>query len=207
MAGPAVASVDKLAQMETDDPVEVEGIVTTKRTRRVVVFGSSRCPEGGDDHRRAVEVGTILGRHGLEVVTGGYQGSMGAVSRGAKEAGGRVVGITTAIFADRVPNPWLDERIDEPDYPTRMARLLREGDAYLALPGGLGTLSEWLAAWCLASIGQLGGPLWAFADPWRPIHERVVALPEVGPERAAGVEWVEGPEDFHWKLERWLSGK
>ncbi len=175
--------------------------------KKVVVFGSSRCLEWGEDHHRAREVGTILGERGLEVVSGGYEGSMGAVSRGAKEAGGRVVGITTAIFAGRRPNRWLDEVIDEPDYPSRMAHLLRAGDAYLALPGGLGTLSEWMAAWCLASIGQLGGPLWAFRDPWKPIHEIAAALPEVPPERAGCVFWVDGPGDFQRELDRWLAAK
>ena len=177
------------------------------KVKKVVVFGSSRCAEGGEDYQRALEVGRILGERKLRVISGGYEGSMGAVSRGVKEEGGSVVGITTAIFADRSPNRWLDHRIDEPDYPTRMARLLLAGDAYLALPGGLGTLSEWLSAWCLASIGQLGGPLWAFNDPWKKIYEAVTALPEVTDERASGVLWVEEPADFQTELDRWLPRK
>ena len=179
----------------------------TEAKKKVVVFGSSRCAQGGEDHLRALAVGRILGEKGLTVISGGYEGSMGAVSQGAKEAGGRVVGITTSIFSGRTPNRWLDDLIDEPDYPRRMSRLLKAGDAYLALPGGLGTLSEWLSAWCLASIDQLGGPLWAFSGPWRKVYDAVAALPEVSPERAAQVQWVDSPSDFQTELERWLGGK
>lgn len=174
-------------------------------TRRVVVFGSSRCAEDSDAYRRALDCGRILGERGLVVVSGGYEGSMGAVSRGAREAGGRVIGITTRIFAERRPNRWVDELHEEIDYPTRMARLLRSGDAYLALPGALGTLSEWVSAWCLASIEQLGGPLWAFRDPWEGLHQRILEIPELAPELGALVAWLDRPEDLHARLDHWLE--
>lgn len=172
---------------------------------KVVVFGSSRCPEGSADQQQAYEVGSVVGSRGLVLVSGGYGGSMGAASRGAKEAGGRVMGITTAIFVDRQANPWLDERIDEPDYPARMAHMIRLGDAFIALPGALGTLSEWLLAWCLASIDQLGGPLWAFAEPWRKIHDRVLELPEVTADKRECVHWLQKAADLAAELDDWLE--
>jgi len=174
-------------------------------SRKVVVFGSSRCPEGGVDQKRAHEVGRVVAARGLILVSGGYEGSMGAASRGAKEEGGRVLGITTAIFQDRSPNPWLDEHIDEPDYPARMSHMMRLGDAFVALPGALGTLSEWLLAWCLGSIGQLGGPLWAFSDPWRRIYDSILELPEVTPDKADCVHWVQDPGDLARELDAWLT--
>jgi uncharacterized protein (TIGR00730 family) len=173
---------------------------------RVVVFGSSRCPEGSAHHRQAQAVGRALARRGLTLVSGGYAGSMGAASRGAREAGGRVVGITTSIFADRAPNAWLDHFEEEPDYPARMARLLREGEAWVALPGGLGTLAEWTTAWCLATIGQLPGPLWAFTDPWRPVQEAILRLAEVRAQDAGLVRWVDDSAALERELDRWLDG-
>ena len=175
-------------------------------SRRIVVFGSSRCPEGSQEHEQARAVGRVLAERGLALLSGGYAGSMGAASRGAKEAGGRVEGITTAIFAERTPNAWLDHHEEEPDYPARLARLLRQGDGYIALPGGLGTLSEWVSAWCLASIDQLGGPLWAFSDPWKPVQEAILLLSEVRDEHAGLVRWVGGVEDLAVDLDRWLGG-
>ncbi len=172
---------------------------------KVVVFGSSRCPEGGVDQKRAQEVGRVVASRGLILVSGGYDGSMGAASQGAKEAGGRVLGITTAIFEDRGPNRWLDERIDEPDYPARISHMMRLGDAFVALPGALGTLSEWLLAWCLSSIDQLGGPLWAFADPWRMIYDSILELPEVIPDKGNCVGWLQEPADLAGELDAWLA--
>jgi uncharacterized protein (TIGR00730 family) len=172
---------------------------------KLVVFGSSRCPEGSTDQRQAYELGSVVASRGLILVSGGYDGSMGAASKGAKEAGGKVLGITTAIFEDRQANPWLDERIDEPDYPARMAHMMRLGDAFVALPGALGTLSEWLVAWCLASIDQLGGPLWAFDEPWRKIHDQVLELPEVSADKRECVRWLQKPSDLAGELDAWLS--
>ncbi len=172
---------------------------------KLVVFGSSRCPEGSVDQQQAHEVGTVVASRGLVLVSGGYGGSMGAASRGAKEAGGKVLGITTAIFEDREANTWLDEQIEEPDYPARLSHMMRLGDAFVALPGALGTLSEWLLAWCLASIDQLGGPLWAFSDPWRRIHDCVLELPEVTADKRECVRWLQKPADLAGELDAWLE--
>ena len=98
--------------------------------------------------------GVMLAELGWTVMTGGYEGAMGEVSRGAREAGGRVIGVTTPLFADRIPNEALHEEWTEPDYLARMSTLLRQGQAFVGLPGGLGTLSECLAATCLASIAS-----------------------------------------------------
>jgi hypothetical protein len=177
-----------------------------EKQQSVVVFGSSRCREGSAAYEQARECGRLLGAAGITVISGGYDGSMGAVSRGARDAGGRVEGITTRIFADREANPWLDEIHEEIDYPARMSRLLRSGTAYLALPGGLGTLSEWSTAWCLASIGQLGGPLWAFRQPWKELHDAIVQLPEVSPAAAEIVGWLDGPAELDAILANWRLG-
>ena len=74
-----------------------------------------------------------------------------------------------------------------------MSTLLRQGHAFVGLPGGLGTLSECLAATCLASIGQLGGPVVLFRDPWEPVFERIAELDEVGPELAGILIWIDDP--------------
>ena len=75
----------------------------------------------------AEQVGELLGSRGLTVISGGYEGAMGAVSRGAARTGGHVVGITTSIFSDREANAHLDEVHVEPDY-TFSKSLLPEGN-------------------------------------------------------------------------------
>jgi hypothetical protein len=129
-------------------------------------------------------------------MTGGYEGAMGQVSRGARDSGGRVIGVTTPVFPERIPNSALHEQWTEPDYLARMSTLLRQGHAFVGLPGGLGTLSECLAATCLASIQQLGGPIVLFRDPWEPVFERIAALAEVGPAVDRLVSWIEDPAEL-----------
>lgn len=170
---------------------------------RIVCFGSSRVEPSDLAWKLAHEVGATLARHGCSVLSGGYEGTMGAVTRGAAEAGGRTLGVITPIFPDREPNAHLDEVFVEPDYVSRMSFLLRGGDGYVALPGALGTLSEWLSAWCLASIDQLGGPLWVFEDPWRPVVEAVEKLPEMGGRLSHHVQWLETADDLDRALKSW----
>lgn len=160
-------------------------------SKSLVVFGSSRLSEGSGAWSQAEAVGRLAALKGFDLISGGYQGAMEAASRGARGAGGHVVGITTRSFSQRERAASLDEIREEADYPARLAALLRAGDAFVALPGGLGTASELITAWCLASIGELGGPLYCFADPWRPIVALVAALDEVGPAAARLPRWIE----------------
>ena len=169
--------------------------------RRCVCFGSSRVSATSETARLAHECGGALAGAGWTVMTGGYEGVMGAVSRGAKAAGGRVIGVTTPVFRERTPNDALHVEWPEPDYLARMSTLLRQGHAFVGLPGGLGTLSEWLAAACLVSIGQLGGPVVLFRDPWEPVLREVLRLPEVEPEVAEFVRLVNNVDDLMQALQ------
>ena len=63
-----------------------------KDMKRVTVFGGSRTEPGDQDYQQAYFLGELLGKAGYTVLTGGYIGSMEAVSRGAAESGGHVVG-------------------------------------------------------------------------------------------------------------------
>lgn len=169
-------------------------------SKSLVVFGSSAVKPGTAQWEQGVSVGRIAAAKGFRLVSGGYQGAMEAASLGAREGGAPVLGITTPIFTERVPSTQLSENREEPDYQARLAALLREGDAFVALPGGLGTASEWLTAWCLASIGQLGGPLFCFVDPWRRIAQAIEGLEEVNAAAAALPRWIDDPAE----LERFL---
>lgn len=170
-----------------------------------MVFGSSRVAAGSADWELARAVGEQIGRRGLTLVSGGYDGSMGAASEGCAAAGGRVVGITTPIFRGRRANAHVHEERSEADYPARMSALLRAGEGFVALPGALGTASEWITAWCLATIDQLGGPLWMFEEPWRPVAEGLSGLPELELDHHRHLRWVADPEAFGAELDRWRA--
>jgi uncharacterized protein (TIGR00725 family) len=97
----------------------------------------------------AEDLGRLLGSLGAEVVTGGYQGLMAAVSRGARAGGGYVVGLPMSAWTHLTPNEWNTELRWATDYPTRLAAIL-DTDCVIALDGGVGTLSELAVVWAAA---------------------------------------------------------
>ena len=135
-----------------------------------VVFGSNSPQEGDLDYAAARQLGYSLAQAGYVIATGGYFGTMEAASRGAKEAGGHVIGVTTSIF-DGVrlhPNIYLDEEIKFPTLFQRLHHLVTMADAWVALPGGIGTLSEVALTWSLMQVGEMQRqPFVLVGDQWR----------------------------------------
>jgi uncharacterized protein (TIGR00730 family) len=134
---------------------------------RVTVFGSARTGEGTPEYDEAHRLGGLLAARGDTVVSGGYGGVMEAVSRGAHEAGGEVVGVTVAPWVGRVvPNVYLSEERSAQTLFERLEALV-ESDALIALSGGAGTLGEVALAWNLRQMDLmppkaivLVGPTW-----------------------------------------------
>lgn len=135
--------------------------------RRVTVFGSSRATPSDLAYVDAMRLGALLAKAGYAVCTGGYSGLMEAVSRGAAEAGGRVVGVTVKSWAAKIhANAWLGEEIAAEHLFERLLRLT-ESDAYVALSGGLGTLGEVALAWNLFQTESIPvRPLILVGDLW-----------------------------------------
>lgn len=108
----------------------------------VTVFGSARFDETHEYYRLAHEVGIALARKGFTVMTGGGPGIMEAANRGAKEAGGRSVGCNIRLPHEQHPNPYLDHWITFRYFFVRKVMLVKYSYAFIALPGGFGTLDE-----------------------------------------------------------------
>ena len=111
--------------------------MTNERTRPLIAVYGSAQPQPGDElYEEAYRLGRLLAEAGFDVMSGGYYGTMAAVSRGAHEGGGRVVGVTMAIFDPRPPNEWVHETTHTPGFPERLRTLTEMADAYIALRGG-----------------------------------------------------------------------
>lgn len=135
--------------------------------KTIAVFGSSRRDEESAWYREAYELGGLLARAGYAVLSGGYGGSMAAVSRGAREAGGRVIGVTCAVFDPLPPNPWLTEEVKAAAMLERLGIMLARADGFVAVRGGIGTLSEVTLAWSLLQTRSLAGkPLVLLGADW-----------------------------------------
>jgi len=139
----------------------------------ITVFGSSRPHAGDPQYAVAQALGSALAAKGFVVCSGGYGGVMEAVSRGAKESGGRTLGITSAFFRARA-NPWIDEEISVPAWQDRLFALIDRGHGYVACTGGTGTLVELAVVWeMLNKRAMPSKPLVVLGDFWRPVIERV----------------------------------
>lgn len=140
----------------------------TQHQPLVAVFGSSTVHPGDTAWRLAHELGGWLAAAGAGVMTGGYSGTMEACSRGAHEAGGRVVGVTVELFEARgACNPWVKERVHTPDLYERLRYLVSHADGFVVLPGSLGTLTELFLTWTLLSVsGRAAAPLVLLGEHW-----------------------------------------
>ncbi len=124
----------------------------------ISVFGSSMPHPGSADYEAARDLGRRLAEAGFAVQTGGYAGIMEAVSRGANEASGHVVGVTCASFeasSSVAPNAWVKEVVQQPNLHARVFYMVAHCDGAIVLPGGVGTLSELALAWNLMQVSEM----------------------------------------------------
>jgi uncharacterized protein (TIGR00730 family) len=147
----------------------------------VTVFGSARFQEGHPYYGLARAVGAELARAGFTVMTGGGPGVMEAANRGAREAGGRSVGCNIELPQEQRPNPYLDRFITFRHFFVRKVMLVKYSYAFIALPGGFGTLDEMFETATLVQTRKIQDfPLVLMGtDFWRPLmaflQDRLVA--------------------------------
>lgn len=143
--------------------------------QRVTVFCSSQTRPGESAYAQAQRLGQLLAQAGHTVITGGYIGSMEAVSRGAAEAGGHVVGVTCEEIERWRPvkaNPWVQEEWRCATLNERLSRLIDGCQAALALPGGPGTLTEIALTWNLLLTDSITPrPLILIGSGWQTLFE------------------------------------
>lgn len=108
----------------------------------VTVFGSARFGEDTSHYALSRAVGIELARAGFTVMTGGGPGLMEAANRGAKDAGGMSVGCNIELAKEQHPNPYLDHWITFRHFFVRKLMLVKYSYAFIAMPGGFGTLDE-----------------------------------------------------------------
>ena len=141
--------------------------------RIVTVFGSSRPRESDAEYEEARELGRMLAANGFSVCSGGYGGVMAAVSRGAKEAGGKTYGVTAEFFSAAV-NSWIDVEVRVATWQERLFELIRVGHGFVVCRGGTGTLVELAVVWEMLNKSVMTGkPLTVLGNFWAPIIECV----------------------------------
>jgi hypothetical protein len=137
----------------------------------VTVFGSARFTESHIFYKQAREIGSELANAGFTVMTGGGPGIMEAANRGAKDVNGRSVGCNISLPKEQEPNPYLDLFVEFNYFFVRKLMLAKYSYAFVAMPGGFGTLDEIFEIATLVQTGKVKGfPIIFFGvEYWTPL--------------------------------------
>jgi uncharacterized protein (TIGR00725 family) len=144
---------------------------------QISIFGGSQPKPGSLAYEEAHQLGELLAKRGHTVMTGGYIGTMEAVSRGAAQAGGHVIGVTCGEierWRDVGVNRWVKEEWRKQTLVERLQVLIRECDAAIALSGGPGTLTEISLMWNLMIVESMRRrPLVLVGDGWQSVFDQL----------------------------------
>ena len=121
----------------------------------VTVFGSARFAEAHPYYALARQLGAKLAEVGFTVMTGGGPGIMEAANRGAKDAGGYSVGCNITLPLEQRPNAYLDRWVECRYFFVRKMLLEKYSYAFVAMPGGIGTLDEIFETAVLIQTGKI----------------------------------------------------
>ena len=167
--------------------------------KTVTVYGSAQVRPGDAVYQAAEQIGQGLAKAGCTVMSGGYLGVMEAVSKGANEAGGRVIGITTDQIGTQFnvkPNRYLHEIVNYADLRDRLLHMVENADAYLAMPGGIGTLHEIAETWELMRIGGVPSrPFVCYGQMWAEVITRLENSPYLGNGYRGMINIVRSPAE------------
>jgi uncharacterized protein (TIGR00730 family) len=139
--------------------------------RIVTIFGGSKCGEDSEEYGQARRLGQLLAEAGFTICTGGYLGVMEGASRGARERGGRVLGIVMNQFKSE-PNRYLTDKVASAHFYERLQNLITRSVGFIALRGGAGTVTELSLVWNKLQTRVIEPrPLVLLGDCWPPVVE------------------------------------
>ena len=123
--------------------------------KAVTVYGSARTKEDAPEYGQAVDLAAKLVDQDYAVVTGGGPGIMEAANRGAYEAGGLSVGLGIELPFEQGLNKYVDLGINFRYFFARKTMFLKYSQAFVCLPGGLGTMDELFEMLCMVQTGKV----------------------------------------------------
>lgn len=127
----------------------------SKLPKAVTVFGSARTTPEDASYQLGVEVGRKLAEHSYAVITGGGPGIMEAANRGAHEAGGLSVGLGIELPHEQGLNEYVDLGLNFRYFFARKTMFLKYSQAFICLPGGMGTMDEFFEVMCMVQTGKV----------------------------------------------------
>ena len=139
----------------------------------VTIFGSARFKDGTSYYELGRGTAREIAKKGFTIMTGGGPGLMEAANRGAKDAGGYSVGCNIELPQEQKPNPYLDIWVTFRFFFVRKIMLTKYSSAFVALPGGFGTLDELFQTATLIQTGKIKNFPLVFmgVEYWKPLMD------------------------------------
>ncbi|MDD5698830.1 MAG: TIGR00730 family Rossman fold protein [Victivallaceae bacterium] len=172
----------------------------------VTVFGSARVQPDSPVYKEAEKMGRLLAENGYGVITGGGDGIMGGVNKGAYEAGGNSIGLNIELLHEQVPNQYQTHSLFFRYFFIRKVCFLKYTLGVIVFPGGYGTLDEFLESITLVQTGKInripiivvGGDFWQDLFTWfhhgllesGAIDEADLELYKVVPDADAAIKYL-----------------
>jgi uncharacterized protein (TIGR00730 family) len=177
----------------------------------VSIFGSARIGSDDPAYRKAEEIGALFARNGFAVITGGGAGVMEAANKGAAEAGGTSVGLNIRLPREQVPNRYANRRQEFKYFFVRKVMFLKYASAYIAMPGGFGTLDELFESITLVQTHRVlplpvilvDSDYWGGLMDW--IRRQLVSRRLVSPQDLDIVQLIDDPAEVVRAVQRFLK--
>ena len=155
---------------------ELTRLRPSKRERyRVAIFGSARAEPGPFVYEEVKRVAAAFAGMGCDIVTGGGPGLMQAANEGATRVGSRLgsMGIRVELPFEQDVNPFVEQAFEHKTFFTRLQHFVIASDAFVVVPGGIGTVLEMLMIWQLLQVRHvdnvpliLVGKMWEGLVDW-----------------------------------------
>src|SRR3954454_291856 len=169
----------------------------SKRDRyRVTIFGSARARPGTFVYDEVKRLAAALAELGCDIITGGGPGLMQAANEGAAAADApersRSVGIRVELPFEQEVNPFVEQAFEHKTFFTRLHHFVLTSDAFVVVPGGIGTVLELMMIWQLLQVRHvhdspliLVGAMWADLVGWARTHLEMSQPPLASPDDMA----------------------
>lgn len=174
----------------------------------VSIFGSARVRPGEETYEKTVEIARKLAEHGFHIITGGGPGVMEAGNKGAREGGGKSVGLNIHLPMEQEPNSFANVKLSFNYFFVRKVMFVKYAQAYIGMPGGFGTLDEIFEAITLIQTKRIRPfpVILVGTDYWKPlwqwIEDTLLSRTLVSPEDLELVSILYNPDDVVKTIKR-----
>jgi uncharacterized protein (TIGR00730 family) len=168
----------------------------------VTIFGSARINPQNPIYIKAQAIAAMFVKNGFSVITGGGGGVREAANRGAAEAGGRSVGLNIKLPFEQKPNNFSNLKLEFNYFFIRKVMFIKYASAYIALPGGFGTLDEVFEVITLIQTKRIkpfpiilvDSSYWSGMLEW--VKARLRDIGMISPEDMDIVQMLDDPEEI-----------